>query len=821
MDEATSKLWFNPHNDKHVTIKPIRVTSQLGVAGTLTLRHVSIPLPNTTARWAVYELGNLNPSRMGIEGINVIWRPLPKMVTDYDVLAMVYFNSIQVPLSQVYIRRGYDGNILLAVNPNMIGEGELYFRLYSNLWNYVGDNARADPIRTYDAVISDNAALTAAVNSIQIPSVGTRWLYHNGYYVDRITSADVEMGDTIGYIEDRYGRGYIDVPLSEAKSFNSTLDGRGKYMISMPVESNAMAVEPGDELEIYICTVEDAAVTKRTRGVFYGVHKLEDLRMITHRDIALDARRVDLYSHNHPWLRKGSEIFLRVFYRFHENPDRTLLDGAYLMDLFRVDKSYRDAMITGSGGVTGWRANELEESMAVLWQTRPSMDLSAINVHGVLSKPSLGELLSVGTLYQDSLDLPYSMNLGGKVLCFNIEGHLSNVVNVRTNAGGSRIALPPATFDVECIPGKFITDGDVIDEPLYGGEVLNWYNEVFYYQEAEGTGWIRAVVEADYKVDPDTSKVYWTTKHLGHGKMRRGCHHASHNRLTVDISTVYYGIPLFKDNNPVTKVQFDRCDVFVNNKPIVRGIDYTVTNNNVYLTYKGYMFDDPTATTILVDVFSYGVGELPSERIVSGYVEGRKAKASEPGMFISNRNRTCVVDGRKMSVTDIGPYEDPNLLASDTVREGAPWACETRPCVLSLPEQQKYISDMDYPEVVSRAMWQHMPLPDESKPVVIPKRHVIFSPFIKKLIVRIAAGLVNVSNIGTSSAAVSLYMESLMDELVQDIAYLNVDNWMVDIHPVGDLTATTLTVEEFAFLREVNRLFFKERITFNTYITVT
>jgi len=654
------------------------------------------------------------------------------------------------------------------------------------------------------------------------PVVGNRMLFHNGYYVSDITSNDISNGDTVYQLDDLPGNGYVDIPVNDLSHYVSDNDRRGKYVVMHPTNGTPLAMEPMDELELFVCCTTKSINGERdvVKGVYFGRTKVGDMRMLTHRDYSIDVRKVTGLTVSHRTIFGNRDVFFRVFTRKHENGNLTILDGSYLLDLFRLEDKDRVRMMTGTGGFKGWRCTELEKANSILWQSHAWWELTQPDsLKNTLALPAVAELVATGTVNGNTHTLPFSMRLGGKAIGYDVNGVLISIETIPVDSDGTVMALPVGVVNVEYIPGEFITDGRMIDEPMYGGEKANWFNEVYYYNETEGGQWLQGLIDRDYHIDAGTGEVLWDERLATAGWTRRTCKYSSHRRIRTAPNTLHYKYSMWETNEPVIAVGLFKTEVYINGHQLVEGIEYTVIGHSFRVnSAEYYNGDDPE---VVIDVFHYGVSDRGEERKISGFIQHRKAvPITGEGLFIKGRNRVCFNSGCLVSADKLGILESPGTETDPAYREGSLWAAETRPMLHSRWGLRAFGEEDGYSEIISRSVFRHIPKPDLSGLLTIPKQHLLFSPFIKRVVWLLINKTLDVSVLGTSRSSVQSAMVPYLDLLAEDPTSRLSSDGQLGISPLPESTVTTISGSEMAFLREVVALYYNGNVTLNLHLRV-
>ena len=828
---AVSEVWQNPHDDNQFTIKPVRLCDLGGKINAVHTKVGTYTLPTKTERYVVYEFGQSSPLILGIEGRLSNWKRLDEVCIENELLCHVHIKQLQLPLSNVYIMQNGRKNVILAVKvagvSNLLNTGlPLYFHVYSNDWlTFTAEGRDMDrPIRETSYVIS-NLTQAADIKAMSLDtSGGNKYIHHNGYLVNDFAISEIEMGDTLAILEDHTGRGYFDVIINDLKHFTSSVDSRGKVILQLPdtLEGGKLTVEMADELEIYVCNNQPALGGQpRIKGFYYSRIQASDVRMLTHRDMSLDSVRLESLIQEHMSdALDMDEPFLRVFLRKNTCGMKTYVDGVHSNDLFRLDAENRIYLMTEVAGVyEDWRPDKLEAAAFVKWQNFPVDNINFSNLHGVYSMSEINSRTRETVVIDGRTTLPYSMTIGGMVLCFDVTGTLMEIISVPANSAFMDIALDEDVYSVECIPGTFTTTGEFMDRDTDFISTADWFDERYYWRETDSTEWHPATEGIDYYINLADGNLIWDNKHNHSGRMRRSLRDAIYRNFQIEPEMLHHPISIYEDPGPASLIPLARLDVFINGKKGAEGIDYVVNYPHITIFNKEYYKDETGMVDI--DLFHHGVPLLSERAPHVGFIRHGRLTDHGTDIFLSDRNTSVFVDGQLASLEDLGLPEDPDSRCTSSYREGGVYQAEKWPSTLGpWARKRMVLPDPGIEMKTSVAVSNLISQPVNNEPLFIERGHAIYSPFLKRLLVMIRDETIDVEEFGLSSAGVAMTMRTYLDELDNDIPRLSVDYTLVDIHPTPNITQVDVTEEEMLFLRKVSDIYFHGRVVFNTYLNV-
>ena len=828
---AARKLWHDTAEDKQITSIPARLSPLSGLQHSLDSRITSITLPEPDRRYVVYEIGQTAPALIGIHRILMRWVRMDVLSHYENMVIHLHIRQLMLPAESVYVLRDNDKNILLAVdagvNHDLLHSGyDLHMHLYSSDWIDLHGGYLTDPIRNIGGYIShvdDGIPILTAITSLP---EGNHQVFHNGYYVNDITADEYSVGDTLTYMQDKSGRGYVDMPLATLSHYTSTIDSMEKLLIQMPLLAGdtVRRHEPADELEIYICTVQDdVGIYPRVKGFFYSRISVSDLRMVTYRDFAMSAIRVESLLTEHASDIGTRDPFIRIFLRQHTNGDYDFEDGQYMQDLMRVDIDKRKSLMVGTAGTyQGWRPGNLEQSGALQWQDANVSALSLSALKGVYSLPALNRIAGSAEITNDSIVLPAVMDLGGTLVMFDAEGLFLRHTYISTGSAYTAIPLPDDVHRVQCIPGNGNTHGMGLDLVTGFTDQASYWDEVFYYMLNGTSDWVEAIESIDYHIDVDTGMLEWDDIHNDSGRMRRSIDSHIVRHYDIEPEMLHLPIDIYSDAGPSTQIPLAHLDVYVNGHYCIPGIDFLVDYPKLTITNKEYYLNGAIGDMVRVDVFHYGVPGSYSSDVRYGFTRHHKTRDTDVHIFTELRNTKCVVDGATVDSDMLGLFERPTDVNIAGIREGALYGFIDNQWVLGPWARKRLATDRADTDMHSASGAVSKLIEDvaDNTPVYIPRAHALYSPFIKRTILRIRRGDIDVYALGLDVTAVTAAMAPYIHELDDDILSTDIDWDMVEVHPTPNIFQSGVTEEEILFLRIVNDLYCHGRLVFNTYLFV-
>lgn len=829
---AAQEHWYDPHDDAQFTFEPARLTRINGVRHVADMGYTSYVLPDKTTPYVLYELMQRSPQLLELENLLMDWQRLDRVSEHNEQLIKVFTAERILPLNTCWVKQSKNRTLLLAVaeQPNrtlLRLNKPLYIHLSSNDWLSEMGQHLPTPVKSVNALINSPSDASPVIAQWHAHTDGNGWLFHNGYYVNDVSTPEIAAGDNLQLLIDKTGRGYADYPLSQLKHYTSEMDARGKYLIQLPTPDNHR-VELPDEVEIFICNAQpNAGQYSRVKGVYYSRLFESDTRVLTHQDFAIDARRIEAIIDEHSDEMEWDAPFLRVFMRNHTEADKVApaIDNNYLVDLFRVDRETRASLMLGTVSTfEGWQASKLEQSVVARWQQMTSFGLTFANLKGVYAFEELNRRARAATwLDGDEVRLPFAAKMGGILQLFR-NGLLVDHIRIAENMEYQLVSVTSDIDAVEFLPGRFVESGDGFDRDTDYFDQADWFDERFYWRAMNsGDVWVPAVVGQDLHIDEATGSINWDSVHTADERMRRSLRDSVYRQWDILPEMIYHPLDIYT-TPPVTLLPLSKLDLYINGHKLVEGIDYRVDYPQVQIYNKEYYLEqaDPNIP-LKVELFHYGVPEHPGEGARWGFIRHRMLRDTDKRLFIHNRNHHIVVDGRRVDPDEVNHFEATEYETRPDLREGGLYALEPYPWMLG-PWARMRLTDgnLERGRRVGEVLSPLLPEAVAQGPVWITHAHAVFSPWLKRLLQRIREGELDVTALGDSLTAIRVAVIPYLDELDQDIAgQVHGDEWsFIDIHPTPDLEQVRITEEEFLFLRKINTEYLNGRVVMNTYIQV-
>ncbi|EJT5727011.1 hypothetical protein N3M33_004893 [Escherichia coli] len=337
-----------------------------------------------------------------------------------------------------------------------------------------------------------------------------------------------------------------------------------------------------------------------------------------------------------------------------------------------------------------------------------------------------------------------------------------------------------------------------------------------YYKAEEGTDYTR-----------DGNKITWTVD-------RTRCHPTViyddfHLFFEVDVkvSEGQIRIPIVARNQDGQQrtlwLPMETVEVWLNNHPLVHGIDYHTRWPEIVVVCKAWMADGDTNK---VSVRCRGVtGELRIPK--HGFVSS--------GLLSNNSQFDCrddkvirVVGGGSLLLRDEVVFREDNTVGVDIVQDGFPYSVDDPTIPLrTLVSGDTYdlrdtARDLDTRVEAYLSNW--FPTPPPVNPVPLPYLYHLYSPTLNKILWDYLQGILILREddpeYRISTSQLDDIMERYKDLLPFDPAYIGYDKAFVKLHPHVKYETVEINELGFAFLDRVNERYLNGEVQLNQYLII-
>lgn len=844
VDHARKNVWCSPYQDHQALLELHRLTPIGGVKDSVDVLWDRISMPEAGTQFHLYQIGSNFPPQLNLPSQTNVWVNLADLCNTHNqIIDLVIKDGRQYPKTRSWLARTRDKNYIVAVQIQPIIDGldtqPLMMRLYSNAFFDSGRWDGQNRVQVVGGKLGSNGitatALRDKLTALQALS-GYVYVFHNGYYREDFTVANVLAGDIVEVVFDPSVYRVVDFPVTGLPTFQSTLDALAKYLLHPNKAGNADSIQYRDDVDVFLYK-KDA--TGRVQGIYYYRYQENAVRMVTHADYALPVSTVQGFVNGHPTWDTLTGLVIRVQMR-RSGYDRPLVyEYHHINELYKLsDAQILEAMTGVNSTVQEWTADGLESSnytfiMRASWPeiTLPRvMDAYGYDAAAQLvgNTPQQLTVLSNGERYAV---LPHGLQDSCTVYEYDADGLL---LGWYFHASGGRYYARNSTaVAIEAIAGRgsknlnLVLGNDVVTLDPNNGYRLYVSPKV---ARVVTNQWIEVDSTDSSHVQVVNGKVYWTHD-VNHwqGAVKQDDRFLARTYVIPASYNLYRFTLTYTDTDGVVLyIPGGRLDLWVNKKRLVKDIDYVVQFPMVVIINKEYLQRDNTADNV-VDVRLYGFAkpdmtlETPLD---SGFVQNGMLSYDGRYDIRDDRVLQITLDGRG------GVDRSTVTFAENDTGVRVPQTYEGRPYEVSVvPVPIRGVSDYDTYEYRDRgnALGDRLSdyltrlLPQTTYPdaPAIPTRYAVFSPFMNWLVGDILDGIlvIDEDKILTDKQAMDLVADYRWI-LAYDPCLLGINPNYQTIHAVSSWTAVSVTQPQYAYLQRINTLLLKDQVTLSRFLTI-
>lgn len=845
MRHAVDNVWCSPEQDRQSIIRLARISPDFGAISHQQVMWEDIKLPTKADRYDVYQIGHIHPRLLGLMTVGATWTRLSEVIDSTVLMSEVYITSgIIYPRSECWVRFDRHRNLIMAIKqlstfPTLKNE-TLYFRVYSNaFFNSTRSDMENDGTTTYGRVVVNVQDVLTVQQRYHTAKTkeGAVFAFHNGRMVSDFIPGNIESGDYIEYVHDTSVYRVVDFPVNSLGVFDSTLDGKQKYLLN-PVMDDHTTIDFEDDIDLYLIEHRDNG---QFVGVYYHRNQKDAIRMVTHKDYSIPVSTVDAFEQDHVGLwEDGSNLTVRLYIRKAGFKRPLIFDSHRIFELYRMSPdNVSRAMLGIDSTVPEWRAETLENSAYVKLMRNRNDHLDPVQVQQAYGYNSISRLFGNSPLVVDQnsgvgkVVLPVALQENVTVYEYDKDGLLLgryyHEIGLQYTCRNNDASL------VEIIGGEASqTLGVVFGETSV--EVSTQYNYRAYlctlFGQEPAWDWVDVsnadllsvgMNQLNLNIDSerDYSAIVSDRRFLGYDFTmddKNGVY-----KFTLSSYESHFG----ETNLRVMTIPFRRLDLWLNGHSLIEGLDYYVKFPDVTIVNKTYLLeDDPQHIEVRGTGFCTDEMKMEPQREV-GFVEHGYLSHDKRYDVRDDKVLSVVVNGCLTSREALSFAEDNLGVAIPGVANGSPYSL--RETVVPL-KGSTYIDTyqfrdraMEVDQRIADYLTLKYPQPDIAGPSPIAQRYMVYSPFLSRIVSDLREDLFDEVWLQShySNADVMSKVEDYKYLLEFDPGYLGVDDRYVFVHPHRYAHAVDVDVYEFNFIKRVVQLYFNDKIPLSHFFTVT
>lgn len=849
VSHALSNVWCTPDQDNQLIVQPARLTPINGVWGSWRVMWTTMPLPEPTARFHLYKIGQVHPVLLTLFAKTDRWVSLAQAcVVGKNICDFYTRSGLQLARSQVWYQCTRDNNVILAVKkqprtPYDFNTLELYLRVYSNAYFDSSRAALGNNFVDVQGGVMDSVpailALQARWNTASaLP--GGAYGFVNGVKVGSISLVNVAVGDTAEFVYDSSIRRVIDYKLSDLPTFDSTLDSKGKYLLHYGGLDDA-SIDFLDDIDIFLV---DSATQ---RGIYVHKNAADTLRMLSHRDYAIPVAYVAAYLSHFEVdgaLDMGT-LYLRLHVRNSGYQRALILEHHRLNELYKLADADISAALLGVNAVVPvWQAQSLEMSDYVRIMRSPCCDITREMVQSAYGYHAAAKLaantpqaVTVNTRANGDVKivmLPYLLTADSTVFEYDAQGLL---LEWHRHVGGQTYLCRNAqTATIEAVVGE---GGYTLDEvynqsatPLvrdmryrfYRAPVVNG-DETSAWEDVTGSSVYGANAgSANWLPDPTYHTLVRSDRRFLLYRFSAAAP-AGVLLFTLTSESARRGIRQMRN----LEVPLGELDVFLNRHSLVRGVDYFVQFPHIAIVNKEYLVGNPqtTAQDIVVRFTGFCDAALKETPVGEfGFVQQGRLSVNHRFDIHDGRVSRIVCGGRLRTQGDLVFAEETQTYDFVNENNGAPYSVRDMVVPMrDLVDADTYVyrsQSLAVDKSVSDYLSTKLPEANPTGVNPLLGRYQVYSPFVCKIMYAL------LDNHFDATLLAGHYSNEQVRTLCAPYEYLlafdpiHIDNALnpdyVVVHPHNLTTEVGLDLARYRFLNRVVQLYANGTVSLTSFI---
>lgn len=840
LKRAIKEIWCSPRQDTQFIFKPQRVSNPYGVKKYFNYQNVRLTLPSPEDAYSIYAVGALLNQSLNMFPTNN-WSCLADLCVKNKIYFSVYDNKgSMVSLNQVFVGVTHGNGILFAVKHNTrhtvdLINNPLFFRIYSNNYFFTDTgSANNEHLEVFSKQITVPADRITILDKQDIYRAleGFTLITKNGVVYNKLTLADMAVGDMVEMIYDSSVTKVKDFLVHDLLTFQSKIDGSQKYLLHYPEK----------QTHIDYCDDVDLYVMNGNIGAYLHKNAPDTIRQVTHQDYSVTAQYLVNIARDQGY-NEHDGLILRAVIR-QGSVDRSLVNEHHrIHELYKLsDEQIIRAMVGINSVVPEWTAASLESSyytkvMGSLYKDLTLTDAqraygynAAAVILGdtpkaVTYESGVPTTLTPATTYINSCGFEYDAN-GLLLEAHNhVEGYYYNCNNPLTKIveqfSGTIDEAPDDHFDT---PDGFVLD-DTYDYRFY---ISGRNNQV-----SDGL-WEDATGSDKYTISDN--KVYWSVDTTNFMTLIRSNKKVLFRSITQNISSGVFEFTLTyrKDLSDGTsvyapmEVPMGELTVWLNKKTLIQGIDYLVNFPKVIIISKRHL-GDMDSSVIDYRFMRHCTSELTlDERRDYGFIRYGLASLNSKYNLRDDMVVRCIVGGHLTLKSSIKFDEDGWALFPQAENNGLPYSVEQ----VFIPflnfatenayDMRKLSEEVDHR--VSEYLYIETPARETEDPNVLPRLYELYSPFCSRILARIVSGEITPGQIYDITQPMQMmefckpYEYLLKFDPTQSFVERDTDNTI--IHPTIRNTVVRINADAYRFMNLLIKTYLGKHVKLSHFVEV-
>lgn len=838
VDHAIQHVWCQPSIDARFLVKPARLSPPEGEVYGMVVSEHSIRLPKEETWFHVFQIGSFDPKRVGVSDAWAGWVRADVLVNKYNTHIQLYNDTGRtLPLSLAYFRVLENHNLIVALEMYDLqadfSTDDLYIRFYDGKFKYSAGYLDDYRSFTNSKVVRNGEEIFNIVVEYQATQnlPGYTFAFINGYAVPELTLDNVKVWDYVEYFHDGMVKELITFTAGNLSTFSSALDMKRKYVLHPP--KSIATIDFTNDVELFVFNGAD--------GRYYNQHTPDSLRQLTHRDYAIPTAKLqDFVSEIDSW-SNIDKLKVKLFIRRSGLERPVEFESHRIRELYKLSDQDILRAFSGTDAVlVDWQAAELEQSAYVRLMAAKHVNITndlctrAYGYNAISSMVAMTPQQVVNDNGQSVVTLPPLLARSCTVYEYDINGKLLGWYPQAGSASDLYICTNAACALVEVIEGIGTKQIDVnYNAAIYQVEAgLNYrfYTDVLIsgvpsgnYTDVTGTN--------AYSID-DQGVVAWNVDLTRRLPIIVSDKQFLAYEFTEDgydglleFSIAHYRSDLLAER--ALPFQPEKVELWLDGRTLTPGLDYVLNWPRVTICNKSYLADTSVPRhSPKITVRCRGVAESVIVPAYGFVVNG----------LLSNNNRFDVRDDKVIRLSIDGKInlrnamnfrEDLGVLV-DNGMNGKPYFVDDPTIPLRTITDANTYTLRDEARVIDARVEAYLtnmyPTPNVAVANPIASKHMLFSPFLNKLVHDLIHNILLPVEDDTTHYISTVQFDALLAPylyLVEcDPVVTGVDQRYVEIHPHDGMDYIELTPIQYAIIERANFRYLRNEVVLNKLLKV-
>lgn len=859
VDHAQKNVWCVPSQDKQSILKLAKLTPLGGVWNTVRVQWRAIALPVQNVHFAVYQIGQLNTSFLGLPDSLGKWTSFQTAMNALPLIVDLFgAHGVQLPRYACWYMTTWDRNLIVAIQYQStiamdLDTDDVFLRVYTNAYYQSAASSKiADFIKTNGQTCLDSTAiislqneyeaLQAQMSAGQIPQ-GEVYAFVNGYRVSTIDLFTTQVGDCVEYIYDSSIYEVVDLNIADLATFTSTLDAEQKYLIHYP-QAGDNQINYVDDVDVFLY-MPGSDPQGRWKGLFYIRNTGgSSLRQVTHKDYAIPVAYVAAYAVQQGW--DVSKLVLRLHVRKSGMSRALVFENNRIEELYKLpDAEVVQAMVGVNATVANWQAAVLEASAYPEIMRQPLANditnLMVQNAYGynALSKV-IGDTPTFSRVYsnQTIADIPYALEANCTAFEYDANGLLigffqhkfgqtypcstsfANLVEFISGQGGQLLDETYGQKQVAIIPGANYRYYTCPIDPVTGHPTYQWQDVTGSAKYAISNNTVTWLI--------DTTKYYTLVR--GDQKFLAYEMNLMAQAGVLEFTLTQQAVRNLQIQTIQMEIPMGELQLWLNKQALVEGVDYFVNFPQVVITNKNFLQNVATdAQNVFVRFTGFCNSDLTRNPVQDvGWVKYGRLSDNNRYDIRDDKVLSIVVGGRTYDRSQLTFQESNGAVLPQDARNGEPY--QIRDIVVPLEglvaadTYSLRAQSMVIDQAVADYLTSRLQETDPDIPSVISNLWAVYSPFCSRILNDLLSGVFapsflmgNYSDQDVVNACAS-YEWLLAFDQTQDA--IEADPQYMVVHPHILNQPVTVSIYIYKFISRIVNLYLHNRVDLSVWLNI-